>query len=167
MSTVLALILALQQSPGGVVWETPTVEPVTVTEVSELPDLPDWALADPFSWERSQCSPLVRGSEPMSACQSRVRADLSLVLGDRLPAGLRPADAPTPCQATPSADGSFPVECREPERRIAAANTVQDQVCESRPRREGGAVAFVTECRPAGASSEREGLRFRLPVGDR
>lgn len=166
MSTVFALILALQQTPGAVVWETPPAEPVEAVEVTETPDLPAWALADPFGWERSQCSPLVRGEEPMAACQSRVRADLSLALGDRLPAGLRPADAPTPCQATPSADGSFPVECREPERRVAAANKVQDQVCESRPRREGGAVAFVTECRPAGATSERRGLSFRLPVGD-
>lgn len=166
MSTVFALLLALQQTPGAVVWETPVAEPVEAVEVTDAPDLPAWALADPFGWERSQCSPLVRGDEPMAACQSRVRADLSLALGDRLPGGLRPADAPTPCQATPSADGSFPVECREPERRVASANTVQDQVCESRPRREGGAVAFVTECRPASASSERQGLRFRLPIGD-
>lgn len=166
MTTVFALLLALQQTAGAVVWETPPVDVVEAVEVAEAPDLPAWALADPFGWERSQCSPLVRGDEPMDACQSRVRADLSLALGDRLPAGLRPADAPTPCQTTPSADGSFPVECREPERRVAAANTVQDQVCESRPRREGGAVAFVTECRPAGASSERQGLRFRLPIGD-
>jgi hypothetical protein len=166
MSTVFALILALQQSPGAVVWDAPSANPVAVVDVAEAPDLPEWALADPFGWERSQCSPLVRGDEPMTTCQSRVRADLSLALGDRLPAGLRPSDTPTPCQATPSADGSFPVECREPERRVTAANPVQDQVCESRPRREGGAVAFVTECRPANASPERRGLSFRLPIGD-
>lgn len=166
MPTMFALLLALQQSPGGVVWDAPSIEPDAAVAAAEAPDLPAWALADPFGWERSQCSPLVRGDEPMEACQARVRADLSLALGDRLPPGLRPSNAPTPCQATPSADGSFPVECREPERRVAAANTVQDQVCESRPRREGGGVAFVTECRPAGASAERQGLRLRLPIGD-
>lgn len=166
MTTVFALLLTLQQTLGAVVWEAPPADVVEAAEVTEAPDLPAWALADPFGWERSQCSPLVRGDEPMDACQSRVRADLSLALGDRLPAGLQPSNTPTPCQATPSADGSFPVECREPERRVASANTVQDQVCESRPRREGGAVAFVTECRPASASSERQGLRFRLPIGD-
>lgn len=166
MLTVLSLVIALQQATGPVSWTEPAPVAVTVAEAVARPDLPDWAIADPFGWERSQCSPLVRGEETIGTCQSRVRADLAIVLGDRLPAGLRPSDTPTPCVATPDASGAFPVECREPERRVAASNPVRDQVCESRPRREGGAVAFVTECRPAGEASERRGLSFRIPVGD-
>ena len=167
MLTMFAVMLALQQSAGAVVWETPSAEPAPVVQpAGPAPDLPDWAVADPFAWERSQCSPLVRGRETIETCQSRIRADLAAVLGDRLPAGLRPSDTPTPCLATPDADGAFPVECREPERRVAADNPIQDQICESRPRREGGAVAFVTECRPAGAPADGGGLSFRIPVGD-
>jgi hypothetical protein len=166
MLTALTLAIALQQATGGTVWAEPVPEAIVPVETAVNPALPDWAIADPFGWERSQCSPLVRGAEPIGACQSRVRADLAVVLGDRLPAGLRPSDTPTPCLATPDASGAFPVECREPERRVASNNPIQDQVCESRPRREGGAVAFVTECRPAGETSERRGLSFRIPVGD-
>ena len=166
MLTVLSLVLALQQATGFVAWTEPVPAALPVAETVARPDLPDWAIADPFGWERSQCSPLVRGEEPIEACQSRVRADLAVVLGDRLPAGLRPSDTPTPCLATPDATGAFPVECREPERRVAPSNPIQDQVCESRLRREGGAVAFVTECRPAGTYAERRGLSFRIPVGD-
>lgn len=167
MLTMFAVILAMQQSPGGVVWETPAAEPAPVAQPADpVPDLPDWAVSDPFAWERSQCSPLVRGRETIETCQTRVRGDLAAVLGDRLPAGLRPSDTLTPCQATPDADGSFPVECRQPERRVVDANPIQDQICESRPRREGGAVAFVTECRPAGAPADRNGLSIRIPVGD-
>lgn len=166
MLTALTLAIALQQAVAAPVWSESPPEAAVAVETTSTPELPDWAIADPFGWERSQCSPLVRGDEPMAACQSRVRSDLAVVLGDRLPAGLRPSETPTPCLATPDADGAFPVECREPERRVASANPIQDQVCESRPRREGGAVAFVTECRPAGETSERRGLSFRIPVGD-
>jgi hypothetical protein len=166
MLTELLLALAVQQVAGGATWNEASPDATPVIQAAARPDLPDWAIADPFGWERSQCSPLVRGDEPMAGCQSRIRADLAIVLGDRLPAGLRPSDTPTPCLATPDANGAFPVECREPERRVAASNPIQDQVCESRPRREGGAVAFVTECRPAGEASERRGLSFRIPVGD-
>ncbi len=118
MLTAFALAMVLQQA---VVWETPAsaaqAEPVEVA--APVTDLPAWALADPFGWERSQCSPLV-SREPLDVCQARVRVELSAALGDQLPAGLRPAGEPVPCLATPGDDGKYPVQCGTPEHRAAA-----------------------------------------------
>lgn len=75
MLTAFALALVLQQA---VVWEEPAQivepEPAPIVAAAQV-ELPDWAIADPFSWERSQCSPLVRGDVPLEICQTRVRAD--------------------------------------------------------------------------------------------
>lgn len=163
MLTALALAVVLQQA---VVWETPApvvdAAPVVAAPVVELPvvELPDWALADPFSWERSQCSPLIRGNTPLDTCQARVRAELSAALGDRLPAGLRPAGEPTPCTPTPNDNGAYPIQCGVPERRMAATVTPTIQDCRSRPQRQGSSVAFVTDCRTEGANEG--GLSLRL-----
>lgn len=158
MLTALATALVLQQA---VVWETPApaaeAEPVEIA--APVSDLPAWALADPFAWERSQCSPLV-SREPVDVCQSRVRVELAAALGDRLPAGLRPVGEPVPCLATPGDDGAYPVQCGLPERQAAATVTPTVPDCRSRPQRQGGSVAFVTDCRPQGES--QGGLSFRL-----
>jgi hypothetical protein len=170
MLTVFAMAMVLQQAAGsGVVWQTPAPEPAPASVISAPPvtsDLPDWALADPFSWERSQCSPLIRGGTSLEACQARVRAELSVALGGRLPAGLQPSGQPVPCQAMPGDDGAYPVQCGLPERQSAQAAAPQEQICDSRPRAEGGAVSFTTECRPANAR-ESNGLSFKLFGGDR
>lgn len=163
MLTALALSLALQQAAGSaVVWETPAPaadpEPAAATTPVQT-NLPDWALADPFGWERSQCSPLV-SREPLETCQSRVRADLYTALGDRLPAGLRPAGEPVPCLAAPGDDGKYPVQCGVPERQTAAVVTPTIPDCRPRPQRQGGSVAFTTECRTENAGNG--GLSFRL-----
>lgn len=162
MLTILALSLALQQTAGGVVWDAPVVAAETVVEpaVVSTTELPGWALADPFAWERSQCSPMIRGETPLEVCQERVRAELGAALGDRLPAGLRPAGEPVPCLATPGDDGGYAVRCSVPERQTAAVVTPRIQDCRSRPVRQGGAVAFTTDCRPE--SDKPEGLSFRL-----
>ena len=161
MLTALALALALQQA---VVWETPA--PVVEAAPSEaraaVTTLPDWAMADPFAWERSQCSPLV-SREPLDVCQTRVRAELSAALGDRLPAGLRPAGDPVPCLATPGDDGKYPIQCGVPERQAAATVTPRIQDCRPRPQRQGGSVAFVTDCRADDESSR--GLSINLLGG--
>ena len=158
MLTAFALTLVLQQA---VVWETPAppagVEPVE--RPAPISDLPPWALADPFGWERSQCSPLVT-REPLDVCQTRVRADLSAALGDRLPPGLRPAGEPVPCLATPGDDGKYPVQCGAPERQAAAAVTPTIPNCRPRAQRQGGSVAFTTDCRSDGADAG--GLTVRL-----
>ena len=161
MLTAFALSLALQQAAGSaVVWETPAPEPEPVAApVVVETNLPDWALADPFGWERSQCSPLV-SREPLDVCQSRVRIELSAALGDRLPAGLRPAGEPVPCLATPGDDGKYPVQCGTPERQTASTVTPAIPDCRPRAVRQGGSVAFVTDCRPE--NSDQGGLSFRL-----
>ena len=166
MLTALALALALQQA---VVWETPAPAPVVEAarvEVATTPvtTLPDWAVADPFGWERSQCSPLV-SREPLDVCQTRVRAELSAALGDSLPAGLRPAGEPVPCLAAPGDNGGYAVQCGVPERQAAATVTPRIQDCRPRPQRQGGSVAFVTDCRADDDKSE--GLSFRLFGGGR
>ena len=142
---LIALAMVLQQA---VVWETPApvapVDPAAVAAPTTI--LPDWALADPFGWERSQCSPLVN-REPLEVCQSRVRVELSAALGDRLPAGLRPSDDPVPCLAAPGDDGKYPIQCGTPERQAAATVTPTIQDCRQRPQRQGSSVAFVSDCR--------------------
>ena len=167
MLTALALSLALQQAAGSaVVWETPApaAEPELAPASKPVQThLPDWALADPFGWERSQCSPLV-SREPLDVCQTRVRAQLAVALGDQLPAGLRRAGEPVPCLATPADDGKYPVQCGVPERRAEAAVPPTIQDCRSRPTRQGASVAFVTDC---GAQGQAEsGLSFRLSGRD-
>ena len=161
MLAVFAIALTLQQAAGAVAWESPSPEPETTnTPVSVRADLPEWAIADPFGWERSQCSPLVRRDATLEGCQARVRSELSAALGDRLPAGLRPAGEPVPCLATPADDGSYPVHCGVPERRATAVALAPVPDCRPRPTRQGGAVAFVTECRTENAGDG--GLSFRL-----
>ncbi len=161
MMTVFALAMVLQQAAGGVVvWETPAPAPAAVETAAPVPnDLPAWALADPFGWERSQCSPLV-SREPLDACQARVRSELSAALGDRAPADLRPSGEPVPCRAAPDDSGAYPVQCGAPERRAAATVTPTIPDCRPRATRQGGSVAFVTDCRDDSAGSE--GLSFRL-----
>ena len=158
MLTAFALAMVLQQA---IVWETPVPAPEAqpVEIAAAVSDLPAWALADPFGWERSQCSPLV-SHEPLDVCQARVRAELSAALGDQLPAGLRPAGEPVPCLATPGDDGKYPVQCGVPDRRAAVAVTPTIPDCRPRAQSQGGSVAFVTDCRPDNA--EDGGLTFQL-----
>ena len=160
MLTVFAMILVLQQAGGAVGWQAPApaLDPAPEPAIAST-SVPAWALADPFAWERSQCSPLV-SREPLDICQARVRTELSAALGDRLPAGLRPAGEPLPCLATPGDDGAYPVRCGTPERQAAAAVTPPAADCRPRPQRQGGSVAFITDCRAENAGDR--GLSFRL-----
>lgn len=167
MLTALALAAALLQTTGGVVWDSPAALPDPAPASAAAPltsSLPDWALADPFGWERSQCSPLVRRDALLETCQARVRTELSSALGDRLPAGLRPSGEPVPCLATPDDNGAFPVQCGVPERAgVQVVSVPQARDCRSRPTRQGrsGGVAFTEDCREA--STDRDGgLTLRL-----
>ena len=161
MLTVFAMALFLQQAGSAVVWETPPPEPEPVSASAVIStDLPAWALSDPFAWERSQCSPLVRREASLDSCQARVRSELSAALGDQLPAGLRPAGEPVPCVATPGDDGAYPVQCGTPERQAATTVTPTIPDCRPRAQRQGGSVAFVNDCRTEGA--DEGGLSFRL-----
>lgn len=169
MLTALVLAAALlQTTTPGVVWASPApqaeaAETRAETPIPADPSLPEWALADPFGWERSQCSPLIRGSAPLDVCQARVRSELSAALGDRLPAGLRPPGDPVPCLATPDATGAYPVQCGVPERAgVQVVSVPRAQDCRPRPTSEGGrGVAFTSDCRSDTAERE-DGLKIRL-----
>ena len=168
MLTALALAAALlQTTTPGVVWASPAPQAEAAENQAQTPipaatSLPDWALADPFSWERSQCSPLIRGATGLEVCQARVRGELSAALGDRLPAGLRPAGEPVPCVATPDATGAYPVQCGVPDRAgVQVVSVPRAQDCRSRPTSEGGRPSFTTDCRSDAAKRE-DGLKIRL-----
>lgn len=164
MLTAFALAVVLQQPPGVVIWREPVIEPPVVAEtepVSTPANLPDWALSDPFGWERAQCNPMIRGSVSLESCQARVRTELSSALGDRLPAALRPVGETMPCQQRPGTNGGFEVQCGTPERQMAAEVSPAIQDCRSRPQRQGGSAAFTTDCRPD-SQSDSGGLSFRL-----
>lgn len=162
LTAMMVGLLMAQSATGAVVWETPSAPVVAATPDRAAPDLPDWARADPFAWERSQCSPLVRGDEPMQTCQSRVRGDLYAALGDNLPAGLRPAAELTDCGPQP--DENYATACNAP-RREPAIRPTPEQDCRSRPQRQGQGVAWTQDCRPL-REGERETLRLRLGGND-
>ena len=63
---------------------------------------------------------------------------------------------------TPSmiAENGKLVQCGTPERQGAATATPPVPDCRPRPQRQGGSVAFVTDCRAENASDR--GLSFRL-----
>ena len=158
MTALIAAVMMLQSAPGVVIWDQPPPSAAPEAPSAPLPELPDWAKADPFAWERAQCSPLVRGTEDMGACQARVRADLYAVLGDDLPDGLRPAAQLTDCGPRP--DGNYALACNAP-RREPAVRQAPEQDCRTRPQRQGQGVAWTQDCRPLG-SSDQEGLRLRI-----
>lgn len=158
------LVLSLQQAGAPIVWAEPAAEAVTAPPVvAPAPSLPEWALADPFAWERSQCSPLVRRDEPLPICQQRVRSDLAANLGDALPTGLQPAPLIEGCASVPGEGGAYGVSCgprARPDRPLTAS---VEQVCETRPQRQGRSVAWTEVCRPAsGQAAKDEGLRIKL-----
>lgn len=107
---MLAIVFAaiLQQAASGqVVWQTPP-PPIPAAAPSaptaDLPPLPDFARADPYGYERAECSPLIRkAEESMEACQARVRMTLAAHLGDALPAGMAPGLRPRPAVRKPRA----------------------------------------------------------------
>ena len=79
---------------------------VALLSLQAAPALPEGARADPFGYERSECSPLVRDrAETLEACQRRVRRTLAATMGDAVPDALKPdADlGPRPIRPIPSA----------------------------------------------------------------
>lgn len=169
---MLALVAALvlqQAATGQVVWQTPAApEPAVVDVPLIAPPIPDWARADPYGYERSECSPLVRASsESLEACQARVRVALAANLGDALPAGLAPAGAADTCRQEAAGD-RYALQCGAPGRSAPATARLVERTCETRPRAQPqGGVAWTEECRPAdGTEPPEEGLRIRLGGDD-
>ena len=167
MLALVAAVVLQQAASGQVVWQTPAApEPVAVPIAA--PPIPDWARADPYGYERSECSPLLRAaSESLEACQARVRSALAANLGDALPAGLAPAGAPDSCRQEAAGD-RYALQCGAPSRSGPATSAMVEQTCETRPRvQPQGGVAWSEECRPAdGSKPAEEGLSIRLGGDD-
>lgn len=63
LAAVFASVLMMQQAASGqVVWNAPPPAPTEAPTVA-APSIPDWARADPFGYERSECSPLIRKAD--------------------------------------------------------------------------------------------------------
>lgn len=164
-------ILVLQQSAGSIAWETPVaadpvasagVDAALPTAALPAPVLPDWAKADPFAWERSQCSPMIRKEASMEVCQVRVRIELAAALGSRLPSGLSP-EGIQGCRQVSNGSGGYDLTCAPVQRTLASAPAPVAEVCEERPTATArGAVSFQRECHPATGTASKDGLKFRL-----
>ncbi|MBB5746622.1 hypothetical protein GGR13_002226 [Brevundimonas variabilis] len=129
MLVVALVAFVLQQTSGGVVWDPqPDLRPDAEPPRAAAPTLPDWAIADPFAWERSQCSSLVRGAVSLGACQARVRTELAANLGDALPPALKPTGLEGECLPTDNAATGFAVSCA-PQRRERAVVFAPRSAC--------------------------------------
>ncbi|MBW8304177.1 MAG: hypothetical protein K0M78_09590 [Brevundimonas sp.] len=164
MLALVAAVFLQQAATGQVVWQEPTPPAPVIAETPAAPSVPDWARADPYGYERSECSPLMRNAnENLEACQARVRAALALDLGNALPAGLAGGDPAEQCRQEAAGD-RYALQCGAPGRSAPGGPRLGDRTCETRPRaqREGG-VVWTEECRPAdGSKPPEEGLRIRL-----
>lgn len=166
---MLAAIFAaatLQQAAGqAVVWNEAPPPAVEAPPAAAAPAIPDWARADPYAYERSECSPLIRkADESQEACQARVRAVLAANLGDALPAGLKPAGAPDSCQRT---GDRYAVQCGAPSRPDRAAALPAERTCTTRPVVTGqGAVSYEQDCSVGQTPDQQDGLRIRLGDDD-
>lgn len=164
LAAIFALMLQ-QAAAGQMGWsEAPPSPPVTAVAAPATHNLPDWARADPFGYERSECSPMIRkADETQEACQARVRVELASDLGDALPAALRPAAAPDSCRQEAAGD-RYAVQCGAPTRNSAPTVALEEQTCESRPQvQPRGGVAWTQDCRPAsGVRTGPDGLSIRL-----
>lgn len=162
LGAIVATGLLIQQVVWGAPAAAPASEPAPAP-ASAASTLPDWARDDPFAWERSQCSPLVRAAdEGADACQARVRATLRTELGETaLPAAMR-TQPMEECGPAGEA-GRYQTQCLPRERTSQATPTAPpERRCEVRPQRAGrdGAVGFQEVCEPR--PGEQQGLRINL-----
>ncbi|CAN5282460.1 hypothetical protein BH09PSE1_BH09PSE1_06300 [soil metagenome] len=164
---IAVLAALLQQSAGTIAWEAPPVAfeataGATAPVAAPVSAVPDWDKADPFAWERSQCSPMIRKEASMEMCQVRVRTELAAALGDALPTGLAP-DRIEGCRQVSNGTGGYELTCAPVRRSLSSPPTPVAEVCEERPTRTAdGAVAFGRECRPATGPQAKDGVSFRL-----
>lgn len=166
MLAVVLAVLLQQAAPAAtdqVVWETPAPVEAAIAPAVEIPTIPDSARADPYGYERAECSPLIRKvAESMEACQQRVRVALAANLGAALPAGLAPTGATDECRQEAAGD-RYALQCGAPRRADRPAAVMEERTCETRPRAQPrGGVAWTEECRPASGVHTDEGLTVRL-----
>lgn len=158
LAVVFALMLQ-QAVPGTVAWEEPAPPPMVASNVA--PRLPASALADPFGYERAQCSPLIRSaSETMEACQSRVR---SAFAAHGQNAGSASGADSANCRQETAGD-RYALQCGPPPRADRPTTTMSERTCETRPQAQpGGGVTWTETCRQDdGRPAEQDGLKFRL-----
>jgi len=161
----LGLILP-QAAPGPVVWsDAPPAIAGAPAPTPTTHRLPDWARADPFGYERSECSPMIRAAgETLEVCQVRVRAELASDLGDALPDGLRSTGAPDACRQEANGD-RYALQCGAPSRAGPVSVPLEEQTCETRPQvQPRGGVAWTQDCRPASGApaASDDGLKLRI-----
>lgn len=167
MLAVVFAVLLQQATPGQVVWTTPITPPAEARAVPPT-TLPEAARADPYGYERAECSPYARASsETLEACQFRIRTALAAGLGDAMPTGLRSAADSARCRPEPGADG-FAMDCGN-TRTVPTGPQLTDRQCETRPRAlPQGGVAYTETCasgRP-GEQERDDGLKIRLGDDD-
>lgn len=163
LAAVFASVLVMQQAaPGRVVWNAPAPVEVEAPAIA-APPIPDWARADPFGYERSECSPIIReADETMEACQTRVRTVLAANLGDALPRGLSPVNAADQCRQE-AADDRYDMQCGATSRAIPAGPALQeDRACANRPQGQArGGIAWERVCETT-HNSQSEGLKWTI-----
>lgn len=164
LAAVFAVMLQ-QAATGQVVWETP-LPPVPAEPViaAEIPAIPDTARADPYGYERAECSPLIRkAEESMEACQQRVRVALAANLGAALPEGLAPAAGGLENCRQEAAGDRYALQCGAPGRNVPPPPDLRDRTCTTRPTGsvEGG-MTFRETCTVGGEEVRDEGLRIQL-----
>jgi hypothetical protein len=163
LGAMMAAGLLMQQVVWGAPAAAPAPEPEPAPAAAAASTVPDWGRADPFAWERSQCSPLVRpADEAADACQARVRATLRAELDE---AALQAAMRTQPMEECGPAGeaGRYQTQCLPRERATQATPTAPpERRCDVRPQRTGrdGAVGFQEVCEPR--PGEQQGLRINL-----
>lgn len=164
-AAVVALVLQ-QAAPAQVVWQEPAPPEPAVAPTPAVPTLPDWARADPYGYERSECSPLMRkASESLEACQARVRTALALDLG-ALPPGLAGGADAEQCRQAAAGD-RYALQCGAPGRTVPSGPDMRARECTTRPRSNGdGRMTFEEVCTVNGQEDRDEGLRIRLGGDD-
>ena len=113
--------------------------------------LPASAAADPYGYERAECSPLIRSpAETLESCQTRVRRTLAATLGAALPPDLSP-------------EAVRQVRAIRPNReaRLVPAEKHCGTVRSTLPQ----GVVYSDHCRD-GRAGEEDNLRIRL-LGNR
>jgi hypothetical protein len=170
LTASLVAALMLQQAAGMISWNPPPapdpnapVEAAVSAPAVPAATIPEWGLADPFAWERSQCSPIIRKDSSMELCQARVRTDLAAALGDKLPAGLQPSGVEG-CRQVSNGAGGYELTCAPVRRELTSSAAPAAEVCEERPSATGsGGVNFERRCAPAtGPAPAKDGLTFKL-----
>lgn len=161
--------LMMQQAAPAVVWQDATARPAAEPPVpaEAAPALPDWARADPYAYERAQCSPMIRSAaESQEACQARVRVVLAANMGQDLPQGMRTMAAADACRQEAAGD-RYALQCGAPSRSLPAGPNLQERQCTTRPTVNGrGAVSFSEDCTQGATSSRDEGLKLTFGRDD-